>query len=660
MKPNNRTWVIPCSLLALALFALPVFAGTHSAESNIITVDTRGGIALSPVILTQPQSPKPVLSGANVTFEVVVSGTPPFSYQWRFNEQNISGATSATFTLNSVTVANSGRYSVLVWNAYDFVTSKTAALSVLADPANGNRPIQVASPDCPPPPAGIVDSLVIVTHGWQRSWETPDIKWVTDLADAIRLKAGNNWEVVPLNWVGTKYGDGAWQLLPDWALEKAKARGALLGQCLAQQGWKRIHLIAHSAGSALIDAVAGEIKRTPGSATLVQTTFLDPYTGEHLDGRKTYGQSSAWSDNYFAVDFLADYAPVALDAFSFYGYRFSYYPEGTAGPLQWAYNVDVTGTAQAAYQLPVIYSGGVGGATPAIVIAPSHGTPVDFYLSTVNGTVPPCGAGFGFPLSMEANGSGNWATHSANNPPMPLCSTMSLPQNPKPVQLDTTLKISLLPNASSGVTFLDVKGANMSCVSSSLITPLARPSGIRPNDSIDSRTDIPAWLAVSLTITNAVNFIQFDAGFTDGNLAEGLLTVFLNTNQIGMADERVASTNLQTYRFSLPGTLTNSECVLGFRLDAFNNTSSTITVTNVTTGFVGVDQPITLGASLNTNGTPTLQLTGTSGYNYLVQSSTNMIDWEPAALLVNTNGTVIFADPAATNASQRFYRALMP
>lgn len=200
----------------------------------------------------------------------------------------------------------------------------------------------------------------------------------------------------------------------------------------------------------------------------------------------------------------------------------------------------------------------------------------------------------------------------------------------------------------------------MSCVSSSLITPLARLSGIRPNDSIDSRTNIPAWLAVSLTITNAVNFIQFDAGFTDGNLAEGLLTAFLNTNQIGMVDERVASTNLQTYRFSLPGTLTNSECVLGFRLDAFNNTSSSVTVTNVMTGFVGVDQPITLGASLNTNGTPTLKLTGAPGYNYLIQSSTNMSDWEPAALLVNTNGTVNFADPAATNASQRFYRAILP
>jgi len=62
-----------------------------------------------------------------------------------------------------------------------------------------------------------------------------------------------------------------------------------------------------------------------------------------------------------------------------------------------------------------------------------------------------------------------------------------------------------------------------------------------------------AWLAVGLTVTNAINFVQFDAGFTDTNAAQGLLTVYWNTNQVGiMVDERVAPTNLQTYRFTLP------------------------------------------------------------------------------------------------------------
>jgi hypothetical protein len=86
-----------------------------------------------------------------------------------------------------------------------------------------------------------------------------------------------------------------------------------------------------------------------------------------------------------------------------------------------------------------------------------------------------------------------------------------------------------------------------------------------------------------------------------------------------------------------------------------------MTVTNVTTGFVGITQPIVLNMLLmGSNNTPVLKLTAAPGYNYLMQSSTNLADWVPTALLVNTNGTVLFADPAVTNSGARFYRALMP
>jgi formylglycine-generating enzyme required for sulfatase activity len=62
----------------------------------------------------------------------------------------------------------------------------------------------------------------------------------------------------------------------------------------------------------------------------------------------------------------------------------------------------------------------------------------------------------------------------------------------------------------------------------------------------------------------------------------------------------------------------------------------------------------------DTNGVPLLQLTAASNYNYLVQSSTNLIDWTPTALLVNSNGTVFFTDPTATNSRAKYYRALVP
>ena len=173
-----------------------------------------------------------------------------------------------------------------------------------------------------------------------------------------------------------------------------------------------------------------------------------------------------------------------------------------------------------------------------------------------------------------------------------------------------------------------------------------------------SGTNSPAWLAMGVPVTNAVNFVQFDAAFTDTNSAQGLLTLYWNTNQVGMVDERVAATNLQTYRFTLPGTVSSGLYTLSFRLDSFANSSS-IAVTNVATGFVGMTQPITLGISL-TNGAPLLQLTAATNFTYLIQSSTNLVNWTPTALVLNTNGTTRFIDSAVTNSSRRFYRAVVP
>jgi hypothetical protein len=139
------------------------------------------------------------------------------------------------------------------------------------------------------------------------------------------------------------------------------------------------------------------------------------------------------------------------------------------------------------------------------------------------------------------------------------------------------------------------------------------------------------------------------------------MTIYWNTNQVGMVDERVTSTNLQNYRFALPNTVTDGLYTLSFRLDIMSNTTSSVTVTNVKTGFSGIEQPIQLDMSLAaSNSTPLLMLSGAPNYNYLIESSTNLLDWTPIALLVNTNGTVFFADPAVTNFSRSFYRATIP
>lgn len=83
----------------------------------------------APTITTQPQS-QTVVAGGNVTFSVSVTGSAPFTYQWRKNGTNIAGATSPTLGLNNVQPQQAGSYSVVVTNAAGTVTSANANLTV--------------------------------------------------------------------------------------------------------------------------------------------------------------------------------------------------------------------------------------------------------------------------------------------------------------------------------------------------------------------------------------------------------------------------------------------------------------------------------------------------------------------------------------------------
>jgi hypothetical protein len=72
--------------------------------------------------------------GHSATFTVVASGNPAPTFQWRKNGANITGATSATYTISSVTQASAGTYSVFVSNSQGNVTSSGAALTVNRGP----------------------------------------------------------------------------------------------------------------------------------------------------------------------------------------------------------------------------------------------------------------------------------------------------------------------------------------------------------------------------------------------------------------------------------------------------------------------------------------------------------------------------------------------
>lgn len=143
--PLAYQWFFGGSPVADATNAHLVFTALANSGGNyFVTVQNSQGavtstvatltVLLPPGFLSQPVGTN-VSPGATVTFSVTVSGTGPFTFQWRKNGLNIPGATGATLTLSNVTVADGGSHTVVVANQAGTASSAPAVLAVGPAPA---------------------------------------------------------------------------------------------------------------------------------------------------------------------------------------------------------------------------------------------------------------------------------------------------------------------------------------------------------------------------------------------------------------------------------------------------------------------------------------------------------------------------------------------
>ena len=301
------------------------------------------------------------------------------------------------------------------------------------------------------------------------------------------------------------------------------------------------------------------------------------------------------------------------------------------------------------------YNVDISGPDPYPFSLDQHSWAYEFYQETIINGLGPISEGLGFPVSKEG---GNWdyATNAyrPGNSPKLLSGSFGLCSSSVPIQSNPELVISALTSIGNGAAVVGISGLD-------LITSLFSPPNVKPQTPTPSGNTFgsPAWLSLGIAVTNPINFLRFDAQFTSATNSAGLLTVFWNTNEIGVADETVTMPGLQTYSFALPAMYSSGNYVLGFRLDSFTNIVSSISITNVSLGFAGLTNTVTLGIN-RAGGSNQLTLNGPTNYNYLVESSSNLVDWIPTAIVANTNGTVFFPIPAATNANAQFYRAVSP
>ncbi len=130
--------------------------GTPSAGAGTVGKITFTGSQV-PRIAQQPQS-QTVFMGTPVTFTASADGAT--SLQWQRNGGNISGATSASYTLSNPQVADSGsRFRMVATNSFGSVNTDEATLTV-----TNNRP-PVARIDTPSASTGFATGDVISYSG---------------------------------------------------------------------------------------------------------------------------------------------------------------------------------------------------------------------------------------------------------------------------------------------------------------------------------------------------------------------------------------------------------------------------------------------------------------------------------------------------------------
>lgn len=156
-----------------------------------------------PAITGHPQN-RVVATNAAASFSVSVCGTPPFTYQWRFEGTPIPNATNSTYTILSAEQTDAGEYTVTVSNPAGSVTSLAAQLVVQFPPT-----IIVH----PQPVTAIRDqsATFTVTAGgtppFSYQWRLngvnlPDQTNTTLIVSPVRTNDAGNYSVVVFNTAG--------------------------------------------------------------------------------------------------------------------------------------------------------------------------------------------------------------------------------------------------------------------------------------------------------------------------------------------------------------------------------------------------------------------------------------------------------------------------
>jgi len=101
-----------------------------SSSVGVVATAEAELVVLEPPTITRQPVSQTVFAGTEATFTVAVQGLEPFSYQWRRDGSNLSGATNAALVLLNAQSADAGAYTIVAGNIAGSITSQVAVLTV--------------------------------------------------------------------------------------------------------------------------------------------------------------------------------------------------------------------------------------------------------------------------------------------------------------------------------------------------------------------------------------------------------------------------------------------------------------------------------------------------------------------------------------------------
>ncbi len=129
---NNAAWAGQWTALPALTNGQCVLTVTNATAAIVLI---QAATVFAPPVITGNLPPAVrVASGRPYEYTVTALGGQPLSYQWYQNSARIAGATGSTLFLTTGAVGSSSNYSVVVSNSYGVVTSSVSSLSVVAVP----------------------------------------------------------------------------------------------------------------------------------------------------------------------------------------------------------------------------------------------------------------------------------------------------------------------------------------------------------------------------------------------------------------------------------------------------------------------------------------------------------------------------------------------